>query len=36
MDCMLVVDTEKKTATCKPLNSIKKGEKIVVGHKGVE
>lgn len=35
MDCMLVVDTDKKTATCKPLNSIKKGEKIVVGHKGV-
>lgn len=36
MDCMLVVDTENKTATCKPLNTIKKGEMIVVGHKGVK
>ena len=36
MDCMLVVDTENKTATCKPLNTIKKGEMVVVGHKGVK
>lgn len=35
MDCMIVVDTERKTATCKPLNTIKKGEMILVGHKGV-
>lgn len=35
MDCMIVVDTENKTATCKPLNTIKKGEMVVVGHKGV-
>lgn len=35
MDCMIVVDTEEKTATCKPLNTVKKGEMIVVGHKGV-
>ncbi len=35
MDCMLIVDTEAKTATCKPLNTIKKGEMVVVGHKGV-
>lgn len=36
MDCVIVVDEENKTATCKPLNTIKKGEKIVVGHKGVK
>jgi len=35
MDCMIVVDTKDKTATCKPLNTIKKGEMVVVGHKGV-
>ena len=35
MDCMIVVDTENKTATCKPLNTVKKGEMVVVGHKGV-
>lgn len=36
MDCMLVVDTDNNTATCKPLNTIKKGEMVVVGHKGVK
>lgn len=36
MDCMLVVDEENKTASCKPLNTIKKGEKVIVGHKGVK
>lgn len=36
MDCMLVVDTKNNTATCKPLNTIKKGEMVVVGHKGVK
>ncbi|RAP49963.1 MAG: TIGR00300 family protein [Methanosphaera sp. SHI613] len=36
MDCLLVVDSENKTACCKPLNTIKKGELIVVGHKGVK
>ncbi|MBE6486220.1 MAG: TIGR00300 family protein [Methanosphaera stadtmanae] len=35
MDCMIVVDTKEKTATCKPLNTIKKGEMVVVGYKGV-
>ena len=35
MDCMIVVDTKEKTATCKPLNTVKKGEMVVVGHKGV-
>ncbi|MBR0472867.1 MAG: TIGR00300 family protein [Methanosphaera sp.] len=35
MDCLLVVDEKEKTATCKPLNTIHKGEMIVVGHKGV-
>lgn len=36
MDCLLVVDEKEKTATCKPLNTIKKGEMVVVGHKGVK
>lgn len=36
MDCVLVVDTDNKTATCKPLNTVKKGEMIVVGHNGVK
>ncbi len=36
MDCVIVVDTDKKTATCKPLNTVKKGEKIVVGRNGVK
>ncbi len=36
MDCVITVDTENKTAECKPLNSIKKGEKILVGRKGVK
>ncbi|RAP47909.1 MAG: TIGR00300 family protein [Methanosphaera sp. rholeuAM74] len=36
MDCMLVVDVERNTATCKPLNTIKKGEMVVVGHNGVK
>ncbi len=36
MDCVITVDTENETATCKPLNSIKKGEKIVVGRRGVK
>ena len=36
MDCILVVDKKNKTACCKPLNTIKKGEYIVVGHKGVK
>lgn len=36
MDCVLTVDTENETACCKPLNTVKKGEMIVVGHKGVK
>lgn len=36
MDCVIVVDTENKKATCKPLNAIKKGEKVVTGRTGVK
>ncbi|MCD7781982.1 MAG: TIGR00300 family protein [Methanosphaera sp.] len=36
MDCVITVDTENKTATCKPLNTVKKGEMIVVGRNGVK
>lgn len=36
MDCVLTVDTENKKAMCKPLNNVKKGEKIVVGGQGVK
>ena len=36
MDCVLTVDTGNETACCKPLNTVKKGEMIVVGHKGVK
>ena len=36
MDCLIVVDTENKTAKCKALNTIKKGDKVVVGRNGVK
>lgn len=36
MDCVITVDPEKEVATCKPLNTIKKGELIVVGRNGVK
>ncbi|OED30600.1 TIGR00300 family protein [Methanosphaera sp. WGK6] len=36
MDCVITVDTENNFATCKPLNTIKKGDKIVVGRNGVK
>lgn len=36
MDCVIVVDTENKKATCKPLNAVKKGEKVVTGRTGVK
>ncbi|WP_455645227.1 ornithine cyclodeaminase, nickel-pincer nucleotide-dependent [Methanosphaera sp.] len=36
MDCVITVDTENNSATCKPLNTVKEGEKIVVGRSGVK
>ncbi len=36
MDCIITVDTENNTATCKPLNTVKKGDKVVVGRNGVK
>lgn len=35
MDCGIVVSTEKKQAKCLKLSQIKKGDKIVMGYKGV-
>lgn len=36
MDCVISVDVENKKAICKPLNTVKKGELIVVGRNGVK
>ncbi|PAV07166.1 ornithine cyclodeaminase, nickel-pincer nucleotide-dependent [Methanosphaera cuniculi] len=36
MDCVIVVDTDNMKAECKPLNVVKKGEKVVVGRAGVK
>lgn len=36
MDCMIVVEPQNKKAYCKPLNYLKKGEKIVVGYDGIK
>jgi lysine-ketoglutarate reductase/saccharopine dehydrogenase-like protein (TIGR00300 family) len=36
MDKCIVVDTKKKTAACKMIRDIKKGEMIVVGERGVK
>lgn len=36
MDCVIVVDTDNEIASCKPLNSVKSGDKIVVGRLGVK
>lgn len=36
MDCLIVIDEEKKTARCKPIADIKKGDLIVVGREGVK
>ena len=36
MDCLIVIDEEKKTASCKPIADIKKGDLIVVGREGVK
>ena len=36
MDCAIVIDEEKEFAHCVPINSIKKGDKIVVGIEGVK
>ncbi len=36
MDCLIVIDEENKTARCKPIADIKKGDLIVVGREGVK
>ena len=36
MDCLIVIDEEKKTARCKPIADIKKGDLIVVCREGVK
>ncbi len=36
MDCMIVVNPEKKKAVCKPIGKIQKGELIVVGREGIK
>ncbi len=36
MDCLIVIDEEAKTASCKPIADIKKGDLIVVGREGVK
>ncbi|BDH79135.1 MAG TPA: TIGR00300 family protein [Methanothermobacter sp.] len=35
MDCMIVVDPKTKTAKCKPIGEIKKGDLVVVGREGI-
>jgi len=35
MDCGVVVDTTAKTAACVPMNDVRKGDLVVVGHAGV-
>jgi lysine-ketoglutarate reductase/saccharopine dehydrogenase-like protein (TIGR00300 family) len=36
MDCGVVVDLEKKTARCRPMHQVRKGEQLVVGRRGVK
>lgn len=36
MDCMIVVDPDKKKALCKPIGRIKKGDLVVVGREGIK
>ncbi|AMK15751.1 ornithine cyclodeaminase [Methanobrevibacter olleyae] len=36
MDCLIVIDEENKTASCRPIADIKKGDLIVVGREGVK
>lgn len=36
MDCMIVVDPDKKRALCKPIGRIKKGDLVVVGREGIK
>ena len=36
MDCMVVIDSETNRAYCKPLNSLKKDDLVVVGREGVK
>ncbi|MDD2643154.1 MAG: TIGR00300 family protein [Methanobacteriaceae archaeon] len=36
MDCMILIDETKGKAYCKPLNDLKKGDKIVVGRDGIK
>ncbi|HPC55000.1 MAG TPA: TIGR00300 family protein [Methanolinea sp.] len=35
MDCLIVIDPEKKTALCTPISKLKKGDLVVVGEEGV-
>ncbi|GHO44813.1 TIGR00300 family protein [Ktedonospora formicarum] len=35
MDVVIVVEPEHKHAYCKPMHEVQKGDKIVVGHKGI-
>lgn len=36
MDCLIVIDEENKTASCRPIADIKKGDLVVVGREGVK
>ncbi len=36
MDCMVVVNTQKHRAYCRPIGRIKKGDMVVVGRKGIK
>ncbi|HEY8476322.1 MAG TPA: TIGR00300 family protein, partial [Chloroflexota bacterium] len=36
MDCGIVVDFATETARCVPLNEVRKGDMVVVGHDGVQ
>jgi len=36
MDCLIVIDEESKTAVCKPIADIKKGELVVMGREGIK
>ncbi|ADL58850.1 MULTISPECIES: TIGR00300 family protein [Methanothermobacter] len=36
MDCMIVVDPKSKTARCKPIRDIRKGDLVVVGREGIK
>ncbi|MDO5852345.1 MAG: TIGR00300 family protein [Methanobacteriaceae archaeon] len=36
MDCVIIVDTENESATCKPIDNVKFGEQVVIGRNGVK